>query len=160
MSKEHGARLWRIAPQITGGLAVIGTLAGALFHGKFEVWEVAYYLGMAVMMGLVAWFPAAILAAAATSVFDDADEDITWIACVVLCGAVLTVLLAGVYGPDKTDTFAHVAFSAIGIGGLGYAFYKADEAKTKEKEAATAEAAASQASVQGSTSSLQAPRRE
>lgn len=136
MGRDHAERLWRIAPQIAGALGLIGTLVGALAHSKFEVWDVAFYLGMAVMLGLIAAIPAAVLAAAVTSAVDDADEEITWIACMLLLGAILTALGAGVFGPDETDTFGRVAFSAIGLGGLGYAFYKRDEVKTKESQAA------------------------
>lgn len=115
---------------------MLATLAGAVAHEKFEIWDVAFYLGMAVMMGMVAVIPAGMLAVFAMDAFKDVDEDLVLFGCMFLCGAVITVLFVGALGPDQTDTFGRVAFSAIGVGGLGYAFYKADEVKSREATAA------------------------
>ena len=129
MSGEQAERLWRALPKATGALALLGTLIGALVHGEFKVWDVAYYLGFAVFLLPMAMIPGGILGVVIDHFSSESDLDITLMLCVGLFAAIFTALLAANNGPQDTDTFGRVALSAVGIGGLVFAFYKAEAVK-------------------------------
>jgi hypothetical protein len=120
-------RLWKAAPAVAGFLTVAATIVGAVAHQEFKVWDIAFYAGATVLMMGAGAIPGMIIFMFVESSVSEENYEMAAVLCIAGCALVLVILLSSYLNPDETDTFGRVAFSAIGVGGIAYAWYKFQE---------------------------------
>jgi hypothetical protein len=136
VTADRAADLWKLLPKAMGGLAAVATGTAAIAHQPVEVWDVAFYLGMACLWSGLALFPSVVVGTLLESIFEDANSDLIWFGTIAFFALFFTASTSAVYNPHDTDTMGRVTISAIGVTALIFALYKADQAKTKAAEPA------------------------